>query len=131
MYVTHGDTIVIRSDRPGRFGTSSRLGPRDEWGDGRRDPFSARYGRQQGYPSHRPDADDAARLQALRERIDVLEDRVSRLEARLARAAEDGKRPWRTDGHRPGGGAPPVRVTLQAGGGAHASVGEVRLIQHG
>jgi len=161
MYVTHGDTIVIRSDRSGRFGTSSL------------------HGRRPDHGPHRPAAEGGDRVQSLLQRIEVLEDRVTRLEARLARAGEAagfvrrtggdrgepgghrGDRP-RTEGYRPdgrgygerdgsggpgagyraprgdggyrtygGGGDGQVRVTLQAGSGAHVGLGEVRFTQHG
>ncbi len=151
MYITHGDTIVFRSDRQERYGTTSRLPER-----------------RAAWES----AKDDRRLESLRERIEVLEDRMSRLEARLSRALDAAAGFARAEGHRieghrieghrtegyraerhrteeyradgsrragrdrsggygaPGDGeARPVRVSLQAGGGAQVSLGEVRLIQ--
>ncbi|MFO7273522.1 MAG: hypothetical protein DIU55_001490 [Bacillota bacterium] len=141
MYVTHGDTIVFRSDQRERFGTSSRaawVGPPGRHGG----PAAYR-----GDPPPAPDGEE--RLEALRRRIAALEERLARLEARLARsdghpgARADG--PWPDDRERPGarsaagsrrpagqvhtagGGSGQVRVAAHAPPGVHVSVGQVRL----
>lgn len=147
MFVTHGDTIVFRSDRYGRFGTSSRLRPAGDRGDGGWDGLSGRRGWP---PEHRPGrsrAGDEDLAASLLRRIGALEERVARLEARLSgdgphsggRRADgsghDRYRGWpggAADGYEAAGpGSPGVRVTLHAGAGAQVSLGQVRLIEHG
>lgn len=113
MYYSHGDTVIFRSDRSQR-------------------PFVPSRERERGQ-GHRPSAPPLEIV--LADRVAQLEARLSQLETALTAAREAQAAAATTAAARPGskkgGGKGPseVRVSLQADGGAQATVGQVRMLQ--